>query len=288
MAFKQVVCVLKRQSCDECLLKGKCVYSYIFETPHTEALKAKYHSSDYPHPFVIEPPLEQKQEYEPGKTLDFNLLLIGKGIDYLPYFIFAFEELGRRGIGRGRGKYHLEKVEALTHPGRQQGKVIYDGVSKTLSAGYKVKDFDEIREEVLNQDHPTRRLTLHFLTPTRIKHWGKLTKDVDFEILLRGLLRRILLLSELHCDGELQIDCQTLIERAKTEVKTTEKSLVWYDWERYSRRQDTRLKMGGFVGRITFEGDLDDFLPYVLAGEYLHIGKGTVYGLGKYRIVMEE
>ena len=32
-AFKRVVCVTKNRECDDCLLKQKCIYSYIFETP---------------------------------------------------------------------------------------------------------------------------------------------------------------------------------------------------------------------------------------------------------------
>ena len=32
-AFKKVVCVRREKICDSCLLKGKCVYSYVFETP---------------------------------------------------------------------------------------------------------------------------------------------------------------------------------------------------------------------------------------------------------------
>jgi hypothetical protein len=32
-AFKRVVCALRKTNCSECLLKERCVYSYIFETP---------------------------------------------------------------------------------------------------------------------------------------------------------------------------------------------------------------------------------------------------------------
>ena len=48
------------------------------------------------------------------------------------------------------------------------------------------------------------------------------------------------------------------------------------------------MKMGGFVGGMRFEGDLAEFNPFLVLGEYLHIGKGTVYGLGKYEILSEE
>ena len=33
VAFKKVVCIHRERVCSTCLLKSKCVYSYIFETP---------------------------------------------------------------------------------------------------------------------------------------------------------------------------------------------------------------------------------------------------------------
>jgi CRISPR/Cas system endoribonuclease Cas6 (RAMP superfamily) len=45
------------------------------------------------------------------------------------------------------------------------------------------------------------------------------------------------------------------------------------------------MKMGGFIGSITFRGNLEQFLPYLVLGEYIHVGKGTSFGLGKYRIL---
>ena len=85
-AFKKVVCALRTKECPDCLLKEKCIYSYIFETPppSNSRLMRKYPSA--PHPFVLLPPLEDDRIYEPGEKLEFQLTLIGKAIDYLPYF----------------------------------------------------------------------------------------------------------------------------------------------------------------------------------------------------------
>jgi len=45
------------------------------------------------------------------------------------------------------------------------------------------------------------------------------------------------------------------------------------------------MKLGGSLGTIRFEGELYKFMPYIKAGEVLHVGKGTTFGLGQYRIV---
>lgn len=61
-----------------------------------------------------------------------------------------------------------------------------------------------------------------------------------------------------------------------------DRDLRWYDWQRYSNRQHTKMSMGGFVGKISFEGPVDHFMPLIRAGKIVHVGKGTSFGLGKY------
>jgi len=142
--------------------------------------------------------------------------------------------------------------------------------------------------QVSEEEFSDKQLTLNFLTPTRIIFDGHLTLDLEFHILIRNLLRRLSLLYYFHCNGDpSEWDFKGIIEQSK-EIEVKEKNLSWYDWERYSGRQETRMKMGGFVGEITFEGDIEPFMPFIKAGEVLHVGKGTGFGLGKYRILTEK
>jgi CRISPR/Cas system endoribonuclease Cas6 (RAMP superfamily) len=61
-------------------------------------------------------------------------------------------------------------------------------------------------------------------------------------------------------------------------------NIRWRDWERYSARQDARMKMGGFVGEVEYAGAIGEFVPLLKLGERVHIGKGTGFGLGRYVI----
>lgn len=305
-AFRRVVCALKKNDCDDCILKEKCVYSYVFETPPPSDTKIMRKYKSAPHPFVIEPPMEKKQGYTPKDEIKFGLTLIGRAIDYLPYFVYTFGELGKMGIGKGRGKYALRTVK--TNPTLKKGgrgdfeneinEPIYSSDTKTLKSftpsSLSLSFFPE--PENLNAPQPPLKirggaegrgvmsLTLNFLTPARIIYDSHLTLDLEFHMLIRQLLRRISLLGYFHCGIDMSdVDFKGIIEKAK-EVNVKQGKLKWHEWERYSARQDTRMNMGGFTGKISFEGDIEPFMPLIKAGEILHVGKGTGFGLGKYEV----
>lgn len=283
-AFRRVVCALRKTDCSDCILKEKCVYSYVFETPPPSDTTMMRKYSAAPHPFIIEPPPERKHAYKLGDTITFGLTVIGRAVDYLPYFIYTFEELGKTGIGKGRGKYELKQVSVQkSEGGIEEAGVIYLSDTKTLrpvKAARLNLESTVFNPEALGDG----ALSLSFLTPTRLIYDGHLADDLEFHVLIRQLLRRISLIHYFHCGGEPSLwDFKGIIEKAK-EVESVKSGLKWYDWERYSARQDAKVKMGGFVGEIKFAGDIGPFMPLINAGEILHVGKGTAFGLGRYKI----
>jgi hypothetical protein len=58
----------------------------------------------------------------------------------------------------------------------------------------------------------------------------------------------------------------------------------WATWSRYSARQDRRMEWAGLVGTATYAGDLRPFWPYLVFGQWVHVGKGATFGLGAYRL----
>jgi len=284
-AFRRIVCALKGKECTDCLLRNQCIYAYIFETPVPDDSQIMRKYTVAPHPFILEPSVNNQKTYEKGENISFGLTLIGRAIDYLPYFIYALDELGRIGTGKGRGKYELREVleENISEHENTSETLIYKGDDKMLRRPDSPIGWSDI---ITEHPIPPPAVRISFITPTRIKYQGRLTKDLEFHILFRNLLRRISLLSYFHCGHRLDDSgFKDLIEQAR-HIKIVKRALYWHDWERWSNRQETRMKLGGFMGEITYEGDFVPFWPYIRLGEYVHVGKGSSFGLGRMKVIL--
>ncbi len=257
------------------------VYTYFFETPIPPAL-TPFHLDQAPHPFILEPPLDEKTDYAPDDVFSFHLILLGNAISYLPYLIVALDGAGRSGLGTERGRFNLERMESVPHSDAKEGKPVLIGKEFIDEPEIKTKaDMEAEAEKWEGQEW----LRLVFLTPVRLQRHGKLTDRLDPETLMRNLLRRYSLLSQLHCGERLEEDFKGLVQEAKRSLKVVEHQLVWRDYQRYSQRQRQTLKLGGVIGTLTLFGELSPYRFFLKAGEYLHIGKQTTFGLGKYLVV---
>ncbi|MFY9557687.1 MAG: CRISPR system precrRNA processing endoribonuclease RAMP protein Cas6 [Blastocatellia bacterium] len=229
-----------------------------------------------------------------GDEITFGLTLIGRAIEYLPYVVFAVSEMARRGLGFDRARFELAKVHLIDK--REPKRLIYSGGSNRIdiqdASATSLADLVRARLEQIAGGSPasTRgwfdsKVELRFVTPTRIRIDGDLQAGMSFELLVRNLLRRVSLLCAVHGRARLDVDFRGLIDQARN-VKTVASNLRWCDWERYSNRQQTKMTLGGFVGEIEYEGHATEELrALMVAGELLHIGTGTAFGLGGLEIV---
>ena len=269
-ALKRTVCVVRNTPCNQCLLKNACAYSYLFETPppaDTEKMR-KYTAA--PHPFVLR--LSENPPSDSNYSLD--LILFGHGQRYFPYLIHALQTAGQEGIGGKRQVFALQQILELDFQGNHQ-PIYLNGELQPQQPPVSplVPDMPALIE-----------LTFH--TPLRIKLDQKnlTATNFSFGTFFSALLRRISMISYFHTDTPLETDFAGLTAQAK-QVAITHQQLHWYDWTRFSSRQQTEMNLGGLVGSITLDTQgLERFWPYLWLGQWTHVGKATSMGLGAYSI----
>ena len=273
-ALKKTVCVVRNTPCAECLLKSSCAYSYLFETPppaNSEKMR-KYTAA--PHPFVLQMPLAEQQD----TRYPLQIVVFGHGQRFFPYLVHALNTAGNDGLGGRRQVLQLETVEQLFPASAPQPV-------------YREGQLDVLSPPAMPAIPPMPgRIRLLIHTPLRIKQDSKNVNGAHFHFapFFGSLLRRISMLTYFHTDTPLTTDFAALMRQAGT-VEFADKKLRWHDWTRYSSRQQTEMQLGGVLGSLELDPEgLEDFWPYLWLGQWVHAGKATSMGLGRYTIEADD
>ena len=301
-AFRRLVCIPQCTEVRRCPLDGTCPYRVIFEPGPPPGADRLSRNQDIPRPFIFRPPLDPTTTFPPGKTFDFTLALVGKAIDYLPYFILAFRDVAREGIGLNRAPCTLEQVEQISaaglaaadggpgEAGVNRGALIYsagDDLFRTPQA-FTLGDYVQARLARLATRHSP--LTAVFLTPTYLKSEGQAVRQPEFHHLFKRVRDRLNALCTFYGPGPIDADFKGLGEAAE-KVRTVKCDVHWQERSRRSSKTGQRHELSGFTGESTYELPRLEFeisnlelLSWIIAGEVLHAGRHTAWGNGRFRV----
>jgi hypothetical protein len=270
--FRQLVCAGQCHNARTCEQRASCPYARIFE-PVAQPAEGPSGLHDWPRPFVFRAAHLDGVTIEPGRQFYFDVHIFDLKEPSIVYFVLAFVQIAKEGIGPRRGRARLIRAGQLDASGRPAARV-YNGdafvpnelqppISLGLAAGTETVDKVHVR----------------FMTPTELKHGQLLATRPDFAVLFGRIRDRLSTLRALYGPGPLDIDFKGMGDRAAL-VTMTRCNLQFSEAERRSARSGERHPLGGFVGETEYEGELGEFMPYLRAAKWIGIGRQTVWGKG--------
>jgi hypothetical protein len=236
---------------------------------------------DVPRAFAIQPPLDEARRYASGQRLVFGLSLFGDAIAVFPYIVLALPTMGHKGVGYGRGRFVLRRVEACNPLTGATELLMGEGPRRVRQPTLSVTP-EQVSAAATQL--PADRLALNFLTPTRLTEGQALVKRPVFRPLIARLLERFDTLNREYGQAESASPWQELTTLANA-IRVTEDDTQWVEVHSGSRRRGDTTPISGFVGKVTYEGGLAPFREWLLWGQSIQVGKNAVKGDGLYEIM---
>ncbi|MDO4723846.1 MAG: CRISPR system precrRNA processing endoribonuclease RAMP protein Cas6 [Comamonadaceae bacterium] len=304
-----------------CALHTRCAYCQVFApVPQTVHRLQKF--SQMPAPYVIEPPFNAPggprsdgqtatpatdanahgpRTLRAGETFRFGLVLIGQALQHLPTLVLAWQQACQRGLGAGKAACTLLAVhrEGVAQPLWQAGQsapqpldaaaLALPPLPAWLGALAQAGHAKPATASANAPPSATSRLSLHLHTPLRLQQQGRPATRASLTArdLLITLARRCQLLLDTQLGPAAPQQDFGALAACAQHIQLDASALRWYDWSRYSNRQRQSMPMGGLLGALHLSGPaaaLAPFIELLHLGQWLHLGKETTFGLGRYSL----
>ena len=280
--------VMRRAICPETGRRERPSPAHAAVCPVCWLLAAETDPGQVRRAYTVVPPRETGDVVESGERFSFALTLFGQGFQFLPYFVLAVQEMGRVGVGPGRGSFALDaiwagnpltgRVEPVMRPG---DNMVYTP-DEAITWDQVQQATNQLRAEV----NDNTSLRLRFLSPTRLVYDEALVKTADFGVFFRRLLERIDQLREQFADDDSRPTEE--IERLYAladRVRIVEDNTRWVEVWSWSGRQRRKQWLSGIVGTATYRSRVwDALLPWLVLGQGTQAGKLAVKGNGVFEI----
>jgi hypothetical protein len=270
--FRHIACSPECPGARCCERRHTCAYARVFEPAASGAGPSGL--ANWPRPFVFRARRLDGAAIQPREPFSFDLHVFALDPEVIERFVFTFREIGRQGLGPGRGRARLCRADQLDIQG-ETTRALYDpSHDVTLPPGPPSQiALDPVA------DAP-QRIRVEFLTPTELKHEERIAARPEFAVLFARVRDRIATLSALYGGEPLAVDFKAMAERA-ARVRMPGYELRPVALTRRSSRTGQVHPIGGLTGWAEYEGDFGEFIPYLEAARWTGAGRQTVWGNGE-------
>jgi hypothetical protein len=278
-ALKSQVCVHPEPECAMRCLEPTCPFGEIF-APRRPTAKGGWAES--PPAYVIRSlPAPSVHRLEIGDAVRFELLLFGPAVRKALTLRRSFFVAGQLGFGAQRAPFLLTRSEVRTRD--EQWRFLPVHLTDETEASAEATPLADLVARKCAAFTGDDTLHIDLVTPLRIRVAGKFRRDLPFHTLLRAAANRVDELANAYGTPTACLNLAT--ELGAATVRTEYERLAVNDWERFSNRQGAKMNLGGLTGTVVYRGSQTPAaLALLMAGETLHVGSSTSFGLGLYRV----
>lgn len=206
---------------------------------------------------------------DPSFAPAFEFILIGLGIEHDVALLRAWDIASGMGLGPDRRRFFIREVVPLS----RKGGVARSGKPWALGAACLPTGM-----------RPKTPCTLFSRSPLRLIRNRLLTESPTVEDLVVGMCRRLLSFLPQNLKEQL-----VAIRPQLQELASTLPADLWggarLDFHRYSAAQQSAVDLRGVTGEIRLPAGLGELWPLFVAAQWIHLGKGTVFGLGQIELL---
>lgn len=257
----------KNEECKNCSRLFSCPFGYIYESRSKGIVLRKI--EEFPKPYSLKPPLDEKELYLEGDRMTFSFVLFGDAVRFEDEIIRAVTSTCSAGIGtKGmRGTAEIEKI-LVENPFKNRAEVLYeDGALYESSLSVRTAHLDISLPKLF---------TIKFLTPFRLVSSNALISVPEFSDLLKFVLRKYTLIHQQYLLSPPDVNVDELLKKAK-KVKLYREELKRKEFY-YKGRSEIFLH-----GSLTYSGRTGRKMRRVLAfGTLTNLGKRATHGHGWY------
>ena len=203
-------------------------------------------------------------------AVDLLLCRLGKGCDHAIVALNALTAASVAGLGARREPFRIDRICGISPDGQ-------------TASGPKTWYLRSAAECLAHEAARRDALRLEFEGPLRILRKGKLLQAPSFADISVTGLRRLIALASDGCAADLPA---RVLEAARC-LSASQWRGRRQDLVRWSGRQNSRVEMWGVTGRLVLPDGAGPLRPLLAACQWIHIGKGTVFGLGKLGLALE-
>lgn len=271
-ACRDLVCRRPERECDSCRLLDSCEWHLVFGqklSPDPSELK-RHQKPPLPFAFSFPGLVEPAGGDTPG-GVECGLVVVGLAIPHLNMLLEGFCRVlagGPCAVQADLVRIGSRDYQGTIHPLRGSRSVNHPEELVVLSSA-------GLMDRYTWGDGPLR---IRLLSPLRMIEDGRLLTGFDFSRFARSLMRRVSSLAYYYGDCGFNCDFKALSAQAAA-VSCTE-----YHFAPVTPRN---RKLSGVTGHGCFTGDFNGLLPFLVAGQYVHAGKGATFGMGWYELQQE-